>query len=123
MSRYRLVAAVQPPGAAISGQPTHVIDVDSGIEVPVPAASKLLLHISNDGPSVATLTIRGGNRALSPHGNGEDERVQIAPAETRFIGPIDPAAFMQEGGVVWLDFTHQTVGRIEAFTLAKPHHE
>jgi hypothetical protein len=123
MPRYRLLAAVQPPGAFVSGQPSHLIDTDSGIEVPIAGATKLLLHISNDGPSVATLTIRGGKRALSPHGNGEDERVQIASGESRFVGPIDPAAFMQEGGVVWLDFTHQTVGRIEAFALNKPHHD
>ena len=92
-----------------------MIDAHNGIEVPIDGLGKLLLHISNNGPSVATLTIRGGNRTLSPHGNGEDERVQIAPGEARFVGPIDPQAFMQEGGVVWLDFTTQTVGRIDAF--------
>jgi hypothetical protein len=94
-----------------------VIDVARGIEIPIDGAGRLLLHVGNDGPSHATITIRGGDPAFSAHGNGEDERVQIAPLEDRFVGPIDTAAFTQEGGVVWLDFTAETVGRISAYCI------
>jgi hypothetical protein len=94
-----------------------VIDAEQGIEIPVDGVRKLLIHLGNDGPSPATMTIRGGDPAVRQHGNGEDERFQVAATESRFVGPIDTAAFIQEGSVVWLDFTTETVGRITAYRI------
>ena len=117
MSRLRILAIPHPVGRVVRTHPAHHIDTTRGIEIPVAGARKLLIHLGNDGPSLATMTIRGGDRALCPHGNGEDERFQVAPLESRYVGPIDTAAFTQRDGAVWLDFTMETVGRISAYRI------
>jgi hypothetical protein len=117
MSRLRISAVAHPAERVVRGPAVHVIDTTRGIEIPVNGARQLLLHVSNEGPSPATITIRGGDRALSTHGNGEDERIQVAPLEDRFVGPIDVAAFTQKDGFVWLDFTQETAGRITVYRL------
>jgi hypothetical protein len=117
MSRLRITAIPHPVGQVVQTDPLHVIDPRRGIEIPVAGARQLLIHLGNDGPSAATMTIRGGDPALSHHGNSEDEHVQVAPMESRVVGPIDTDAFAQKGGVIWLDFTTETVGRVSAFRL------
>jgi len=117
MSRTIIEAIYQPSALLESGEPIHFIDTKNGIEIPIAGAAKLLLHVRNDGPSLATVVIKGGNRTVSPHGNGEDEIVQVARSETRFIGPIDVATFAQLGDVLWLDFTPETVGRLSVYRL------
>jgi hypothetical protein len=117
MSRTIIEAIYQPSARIKSGEPVHFIDTKNGIEIPIAGAAEILLHVKNEGPSLATVVIQGGNRDVSPHGNGEDEIVQIPRRETRFIGPIDVAAFAQLGDVVWLDFTPETVGRLSVYRL------
>ena len=117
MSRLRILAIPHPVGRVVRTHPAHHIDTTRGIEIPVEGARKLLIHLGNDGPSLSTMTIRGGDRALSPHGNGEDERFQVGPLESRYVGPIDTKAFTQRDGAVWLDFTMETVGRISAYRI------
>jgi len=117
MPRLIIEAIYQPLAHLESGEPVHFIDTKNGIEIPIAGAVKILLHVRNDGPSLATVVIQGGNPTVSPHGNGEDEIIQVARRETRFIGPIDVAAFAQLGDVVWLDFTPETVGRLSVYRL------
>jgi hypothetical protein len=117
MKRSRLEAIHLPDRRATHGSPVHLIDVENGMEVPISGADRILLHIRNDGPSVATVTIHGGDRLVRLHGNGEAEQIAIAPLETRFVGPIDAAAFTQPGGVIWLDFPPECVGRITAYRV------
>jgi hypothetical protein len=117
MPRTRISAIPLPAGRVTGGHPVHVIDTANGIEIPINDARQILLHVGNDGPSVATVTIQGGDPALSLHGNGDSEHIQVAPLESRFIGPIDAAAFRQQGGIVWLDFTPETAGRISVYCL------
>jgi hypothetical protein len=117
MSRTIIEAIYQPSARIKSGEPVHFIDTKNGIEIPIAGAAKILLHVKNEGPSLATVVIQGGNRDVSPHGNGEDEIIQVARRETRFIGPIDVAAFAQLGDVLWLDFTPETVGRLSVYRL------
>jgi hypothetical protein len=115
MSRSTLSPIPLPLGRVTRGHPAHVIDTEHGIEIPIDGAREILLLVRNDGPSVATVTIRGGDPAVSPHSNHQAQHLQVSPLETRFLGPIDAAGFAQESGSMLLDFTPETVGRISVY--------
>lgn len=118
MSRSRLTAIQIAPEWVLKGHPVHLIDTHDGIEIPVDDAHEVMLHVSNDGASIATMTIRGGDPSKSSGGHGEAENFQVSPLEIRFFGPIDTSAFAQAGNVIWLDFSPGTVGRISAFRIS-----
>ncbi|MFN0070081.1 MAG: hypothetical protein ACKVVP_01155 [Chloroflexota bacterium] len=117
MPRTELTAIRLPQERLVHAAPQHLVDTRHGMAVPIGGARKVLLHVRSDGPNVVTVVVRGGDPEVSSEGNGEDERVQVAPLETRFIGPIETAAFSQIGGQVWLDFTSDSVGRISAYRI------
>jgi hypothetical protein len=94
-----------------------MMDTRNGMEIHIGGARNILLQVSNDGPSTATIVVRGGDRTVRIAGNGEDECVQIASMESRYIGPLDAGEFVQPGGFLWLDFTLETVGRISAYRV------
>lgn len=115
MARTSLAPIYLPPDRATRTMPHELFNVHDGMAVPIGDAHEVLLHVSNDGPSVTTVIIHGGDPQVRTKGNGEDEQVQVAPGDTRFIGPLDPSAHAQTDGSIWIDFTLESVGRITAY--------
>lgn len=145
MARTALPLTTMTPNGAVLNQAGTAIDATNGMFITYsttgfPAAGQpdsLVLYVQNTTASTKTVTVRAGTTtgggAVQPgtaatypnvpafqSGKGDLTTGNLtATTGTAFIGPFDPARFVQQDGTLNIDFASGMTGTVWAVQLPK----
>jgi hypothetical protein len=126
MARTNLPLTPFDPAAGITAPATTAIDVANGMNIAlassvVPAASSswdLIIKYDNTFAGAKSIIVRAGANPPSSRAGKGDLTVGNT-TQTSYVGPFEPARFLQADGSINIDFTAATTGTVTAFIL--PH--
>ena len=133
MARTNLPLTNLVPNGAVLNNAGTAIDATNGMNIAIPTnaipaggdCDELVLYVQNTTGSTKTVTVRAGvggganPGAAFRSGLGDLTTGNLtATTGTAFIGPFDPARFLQADGSINVDFASSMTGTIWA--LLKP---
>ncbi len=129
MARTNLPLTTLDPAAGISAPATTAVDVANGMNIALastaipsgPGAWDLVIVFVNSFAGAKSIIVRAG--ASNPPAFRKDKGdLSVSNAGTSaisYVGPLEPARFLQADGPINIDFTAGTTGTVLA--LIRPH--
>lgn len=126
MARTNLPLTTFDPVAGLTTPSTTAVDVANGMNIAlassaVPSGSSswdLIIQFNNTFAGAKSIIVRAGANPPSSRASKGDLTITNTTT-TSYVGPFEPARFLQADGSINIDFTAATTGTVIAFLL--PH--
>jgi hypothetical protein len=126
MARTNLPLTTLDPVNGVVATPTAV-DVANGMNIALastaipsgPGAWDLIIVFANTFAGAKSCIVRAGANNPPAFRSGKGDLTVTNTTQTSYIGPLEPARYLQSDGSINIDFTAATTGTVVA--LMRPH--